>query len=61
MKTLIHGLVVLAVLAFLVGTLGRFATGGSILGQEPYVFWRGSMGLLAFAITLILMQIRDKK
>ena len=61
MKNLINALLVLAVLAFLVGTLGRFATGGAILGQEPVVFWRGSIGLLAFAMTLILLQIRDKK
>lgn len=61
MKALINALVVLAGLAFVVGTLGRFVTGGAIMGQEPVVFWRGAVGLLAFAVTLILLQIRDKR
>jgi hypothetical protein len=61
MNQLIKALIVLAALAFLVGTFGRFVFGGSILGLEPVVFWRGAMGFLAFAMTLILIQIRDQK
>jgi hypothetical protein len=59
MNLCVNVLIGLAVLAFLVGTLGRFIFGGQWLGNEPVVFWRGAMGFLAFAITLILLQIRD--
>jgi hypothetical protein len=59
MNQLINGLIVLAVVAFLSGTLGRFVLGGSFLGLEPVVFWRGAIGFLGFAVTLILLQIRD--
>lgn len=61
MKLCINTLITLAALAFLAGTLGRFLFGGHWLGNEPVVFWRGSMGFLGFAITLILLQIRDAK
>jgi hypothetical protein len=54
-------LICLAALAFVVGTLGRFFLDGSLLGIEPVVYWRGAIGFLAFAMTLILIQIRDKK
>ncbi len=59
MNLCIKVLLGLAGLAFLVGTLGRFLFDGHWLGNEPVVFWRGAMGFLAFAIALILLQIRD--
>ena len=60
MKRLIEALIVLAALAFLVGTTARFIIDGPLLGQEPVTYWRGAIGLLAFAVTLLLLQIRDK-
>jgi len=60
MKMLVNILIILAAIAFLVGTAIRFLHGGHFLGQEPVVYWRGAIGFLAFASTLILMQIRDK-
>ncbi|MDE2929071.1 MAG: hypothetical protein OXT71_22015 [Acidobacteriota bacterium] len=60
MNQLISILIFLAVLAFIVGTLARFLGGGNLLGNEAVVYWRGSMGFLAFAVTLLLVQIRDK-
>ena len=59
MKQTVNILLILAVLAFLVGTLARFFSGGVLLGSEAVVYWRGAMGFLAFAIALILLQIRD--
>ncbi len=61
MNFCINVLIGLAVLAFLVGALGRFLFDGQWLGNEPVVFWRGAMGFLAFAIALILLQIRDAR
>jgi len=60
MKQLVYGLVVLAAVAFLAGTAARFLLGGAFMGQDPVVYWRGSIGFLAFAATLTLIQIRDK-
>ena len=60
MKMLVNILIILAAIAFLVGAAARFLSGGHFLGQEPVVYWRGSIGFLAFASTLLLMQIRDK-
>ncbi len=60
MKQIVDVLVWLAVLAFVVGAATRFLFGGTLLGQEAVVYWRGSIGFLAFASTLTLMQIRDK-
>jgi hypothetical protein len=60
MKQTTNILLILAVLAFLVGTLARFFSGGVLLGNEAVVYWRGAMGFLAFAIALILLQIRDR-
>ena len=61
MKQTINILLILAVLAFLVGTLARFFSDGGLLGNEAVVYWRGAMGFLAFAIALILIQIRDRQ
>jgi len=60
MKQLVIVLVVLAAIAFIAGTIARFLLGGPLMGHEPVVYWRGSIGLLAFAGVLLLMQIRDK-
>ena len=60
MKQIANVLLMLAVLAFLVGTLARFFSNGVVFGNEAVVYWRGAMGFLAFAIVLILMQIRDR-
>jgi len=59
MKQLANILLALAVLAFLTGTLARFFSDGVLLGNEAVVYWRGAMGFLAFAMALILIQIRD--
>ena len=59
MNRLINTLILLAALAFIVGTLARFLGGGNLLGNEAVVYWRGSIGFLAFAATLLLVQIRD--
>ncbi len=60
MKILVNILVILAAVAFVVGSGARFLHGGQFLGYEPVVYWRGAIGFLSFASTLILMQIRDK-
>ena len=60
MKQLINVLLGLAALAFLIGTMARFLSGGFLLGNEAVVFWRGAIGFLAFAIVLLLIQIRDR-
>ena len=60
MNKLINILIFLAALAFIVGSLARFLGGGYLLGNEAVVYWRGAVGLLAFAVTLLLIQIRDK-
>ena len=60
MNRLINILIFLAALAFVSGTLGRFLSGGELLGYEAVVYWRGAVGFLAFAVTLLLIQIRDK-
>ena len=61
MKQVINILLVLAALAFLIGTLARFLSDGVLIGNEAVVYWRGAMGFLAFAIALLLMQLRDRQ
>ncbi len=58
MRMLSNLLIVLAALGLLIG-LGIRLTKGGFLG-DPVFFWRGSMALLAIAITLLLIQIRNK-
>ncbi|MFQ5926670.1 MAG: hypothetical protein ACE5MH_04465 [Terriglobia bacterium] len=53
---LITPLLVLAAVLFVVGGLSRFFK-FQILGHDPTVWWRGSMGLLGFSIALMLWQI----
>ena len=60
MNRLINALILLAALAFASGAVARFLGGGNLLGNEAVVYWRGSIGFLAFAVTLLLVQIRDK-
>jgi len=60
MKILVNVLIILAAIAFVVGSAARFLHGGTLLGYEPVVYWRGAIGFLAFAGTLTLTQIRDK-
>lgn len=60
MRQLINLLVVLAAVSFVVGAFARFIIDGPLLGHEPVVYWRGAVGLMSFAIVLLLMQIRDK-
>ena len=50
-------LTVLAAIAFLIGTYVAFS-GQVVIGRQAIVFWRGSVGLLLFAITVLLL---DKK
>ncbi len=58
MKMVSNLLIVLAALGLLVGLAIRLIKGG-FLG-DPVFFWRGSMALLAVAMALLLVQIRNK-
>lgn len=58
MRLLSNLLVILAALGLLIGLGIRLVKGG-FLG-DPVFFWRGSMALLTMAITLVLIQIRNK-
>jgi hypothetical protein len=55
MRQLILVLVVLAALAFVVGAISAFS-GAVIVGKAPVTYWRGAVGFLLFAITLLLME-----
>jgi len=50
MKNICWTLILLAALAFVVGTYGAFTK--TILVLEPVGFWRGAVGFLLFAIAL---------
>jgi hypothetical protein len=54
MKTLCWALILLAALAFAVGTLLAFSGGQTYL-IKPEGYWRGAMGFLAFAMAIRLM------
>ncbi|MEW5981213.1 MAG: hypothetical protein AB1806_02455 [Acidobacteriota bacterium] len=56
MKNLCWMLIVLAALAFAVGTFLAFGKTTFLL--EPYGYWRGAVGLLLFAIALRTMEDR---
>ncbi len=58
MRWLANLLVILAALGLLIGLGIRLVKGG-FLG-DPVFFWRGSMGLLALAISIVVIQIRNK-
>ena len=61
MRHVINVLVVLATAAFLIGIFARYIFEDPFLGFSPVTYWRGTVGLLAFAATLLLMQIRDRE
>jgi hypothetical protein len=56
MNQLILALLVLAGVLYAVSGLSRFLK-FQLLGHDPTVWWRGSMGLLGFSIALMLWQI----
>lgn len=56
MDVVILALLVLAVVLFVLGGLSRFLK-FQIIGHEPTVWWRGSMGFLGFSIALMIWQI----
>lgn len=58
MRWIANLLVILAALGLLIGLGIRLVKGG-FLG-DPVFFWRGSIGLLTLAITIVLIQIRNK-
>lgn len=58
MRMLQNALVAVGGLGFLVGAIEKVA--GFQLLFIPQTYWRGAMGCAAFAIVLILMEIRDK-
>jgi len=61
MKGLVHILVILAAAAFVLGIVMKLADLGPLFGTvPPFTIWRFTMGCLAFAMTLTLMQIRDR-
>ncbi|BCW93578.1 MAG: hypothetical protein ACOY7U_06140 [Acidobacteriota bacterium] len=53
MRNLILALIILAALAFVVGTVAAFGQ-ITVLGKPPVTFWRGAVGFLLFAIALEL-------
>lgn len=57
MRPLAVLLVILAAIAFIVGALSAFGV-GAVLGRAPVTYWRGAVGFLLFAITLLLMERR---
>jgi hypothetical protein len=54
MYRLAVALTLLATLAFVVGTYAAFS-GGLVVGKQAVMYWRGSIGFLLFAITLLLL------
>jgi hypothetical protein len=58
MRMVINLLFILAVLGLLIGLGIRLFKGEFLLDQV--FFWRGSMALLMVAVTLLLIQIRNK-
>lgn len=64
MKKLPFVLVVLAAVGIGIGLVVRLVQSASGLVRpailDPVFYWRGGMALLAFAITILLIQIRDK-
>lgn len=56
MEQLALVLLILAVVLYLLSGLSRFFK-FQIMGHDPTVWWRGSMGLLGFSIALMLWRI----
>ena len=55
MRQAVWVLVALAAVAFLVGTFSAFS-GIVVVGKAPVTYWRGAVGFLLFAITLLLLE-----
>ena len=64
MKNLPGVLVILAAVGIAIGLIVRLVQSASGLVRpailDPVFYWRGGMALLAFAITIVLIQIRNK-
>lgn len=58
MRKLPNLLVILAAVGLLLGLGIRVAKGG--IAADPVFFWRGAMALVAVAVALLLIQIRNK-
>jgi hypothetical protein len=56
LNQLILVLIILAAVLFLIALFSRFLK-FQIMGHEPTIWWRGSIGLLDFTIALILWRI----
>jgi hypothetical protein len=56
MNQLIMVLIILAAVLFVISALSRFFK-FQIMGHEPTIWWRGSVGLLGFSVALILWQM----
>lgn len=56
MDWLIWVLLILAAVLYVVSGLSRFFK-FQIMGHDPAVWWRGSMGLLGFSIALMIWRI----
>jgi hypothetical protein len=54
MMVWIYVLISIAAVLFIIGAVARF-----VRKHEGTVWWRGAMGLLAFAAILIMLQILD--
>lgn len=57
MRRLAVILTVLAAIAFVIGTYVAFS-GQLVIGRQAMVYWRGAVGLLLFAITVLLLERR---
>ncbi len=55
MRNVAVALLALAVLAFVVGTYSAFS-GSLVLAKAPVTYWRGAIGFLLFAVTLLLLE-----
>lgn len=56
MNQLLHALLVLAGVLYLLSGASRLFK-FQIMGHDPTVWWRGSMGLVGFSIALMLWEI----
>lgn len=56
MHQLALALLILAAVLYLLSGLSRFFK-FQIMGHDPTVWWRGSMGLLGFSIALMILQV----
>lgn len=60
MKRLIHTLVILAAAAFVLGIVMKLGGVAPLFGKVPPItIWRFTIGCLAFAMALTLIQIRN--